>query len=336
MSVADTHPHAPLQAAATSPVRRLNVPWIPGSDVAEDPAEPWEIPISNVEQSEVDLIPLAAPGNPSGYRQVPPWAKAALEWACGPLSTDRYFVVPMAGRMPRDKEWVMTPTSVVGFGDKAVGLWIDHGPNGILGWVSVDEMTAIEDRSVLLSCRLRLMTPDVELTVRYGAAGRDDLSTNLARLRASLSSPARPGDPTFLWLAPGSVRGDSSALPLKWRNVLESPRIRPDASGPVAVAVGDVASEPAKRPPSGLAQLTPGELVIASEPSELLGELHYGVDLLAVPRGRLRSLRWDGQRLLIAVGLERDGGAVEREIAMPLDPFLVDAMWQAFGGELPW
>lgn len=119
--------------------------------------------------------------------------------------------------------------------------------------------------------------------------------------------------------------------------MLRSPTVATDPDEPAIVAVGDVAETRGgrSRPATGVAVLTPRELVIAAEPVEYLEGARYGVDLLAVPRERLAGLSQDGRSLTVHVA----GGRTDAEGASPtltLDPCLVEAMHRLFGPAVRW
>jgi hypothetical protein len=142
----------------------------------------------------------------------------------------------------------------------------------------------------------------------------------------------------FLWLDPHDQGLSQSALPHKWRVVLDYPTVRPDPDEPAIVAVGDLTEirRDRTRQPSGLAVLGSRELVIANEPSEYLDADRYGVDLLAVPRERLDSLSWDGRSLTVHFAQEQPGAGRSSAVISPLDRSLVEAMRSAFGSAIRW
>jgi hypothetical protein len=269
---------------------------------------------------------------------VPAAALTALEPICGPLELQRLFVLPRTTRLVDPTHCVVTPDEVVGFGDDVVGVWIDDGPDGRVLSLPVERLMAVDDRTILLFGRLRLIAGDAQLVVRYNTVARGAVSENVSALRRRMATRALPVEPGFVWTDPRGEPAGPSALPHKWRLVLEHPTVRPNRGEDVSIAVGDLGEIRGRRtrPLSGLAVLGSRELVIALEPSEYLDAQRFGVDTLAVPRDRLSSLSWDGRTLTVLFGGERrgvDSGAV---LMSPVDRSLVEAMRTAFGAAVRW
>jgi hypothetical protein len=244
----------------------------------------------------------------------------------------------VTSRCPPWRRCVITPAKVLGFGERKVGMWVDDGPDGRLTWISIDRLLAVDDRTILLYGRLRLVAHGSQIVVRYNTVSRSDVQENLNQLRGLMCGADRPVESAFLWLDPSDEQRSQADLPHKWRVVLDNPAVRPDLTEPVKVAAGDLTEIQAgrTRPASGVAVLGPRELVVANEPVEYLDRARYGVDLLAVPRERLDSLSWDGQCLTVRVALEQSGVEAATPVTLPLDPYLVEAMWRVFGDEVRW
>ncbi|MGD0862318.1 MAG: hypothetical protein ABSA21_06095 [Candidatus Limnocylindrales bacterium] len=269
---------------------------------------------------------------------MPAPARSALEVDCGPLSLERLFVVPKTTRLVSPRDCVITPARVLGFGTQVVALWVDDCPGGRVISIPIDRLIAVDNRSILLYGRLRLLSPGAELVVRYNSVYRDELQENLRDLRSQLARKEFPVESGFLWLDPGNEQMRQSDLPFRWQVVLDYPTVRPNLREPVVIAVGDVARIRRGRtgPPSGVAVLGSRELVIANEPSDSLGFARYGIDLLAVPRERLDSLGWDGRSLTVHLASNRGGVEGSSSVVLPLDPRLVEAMGRAFGAAVQW
>jgi hypothetical protein len=266
---------------------------------------------------------------------------AALEEACGPLPFERLFVVPRTTRLVSRSQCLVTPTKVLGFGVRTVALWVDDGPGGRVMSIPIDRLLAVDDRTILLHGRLRLLAADSQLFVRYNTVSRKHVQENLCELRGLMATRRLEVEPGFLWLDPRHEGLGLRDLPHKWRVVLDSPTVRLRREEPAIIVAGDVAEtrRSRSRPPTGVAVLGSRELVIANEPSEFLDSGRYGVDLLAVPRERLDSLGWDGRSLTVRVAHERaaqadDAGAAS--VSRVLDRRLVEAMQRAFGSAVRW
>jgi hypothetical protein len=326
---------------AASPVFGPGAPKLrtrPRGWAISDQAEPWDVPVARRDRNKVIRMLPGRPFRPTKPDEVPPPAMAALHSACGALPLDRLYVVPRTVRLVDSSTCVLTPTRVLGFGDGSVGLWTEGGPDGWLTSMPIDGLLAIDDRAILLYGRLRLIGPEGQIVVRYNTVTRNDLLPNLLRLRAAAATAAGPVAPRFLWLDPSGDSKSPAELPHKWRILLDNPAVRPDPSEPVVVAAGDLTEIESGRtgPPSGVAVLGQRELVIANEPIEYLDSVRYGVDLLAVPRQRLGTLSWDGQALTVTVVGGGLSGGPAPAVTLPLDAFLVEAMWRAFGDAVRW
>ncbi len=336
-----TLPETGSNGCGPSPVMGANAPKLRPMRVAAaitDPAEPWEIPVPARDRYKIDRMLPGRPFRPIEPDEVPPGAGIALASECGPLGLDQLYVVPRTTRLVNRLNCVITPAMVLGFGESRIGLWIDDGPEGRTSSLPVDDLLAVDDRTILLYGRLRLVAAAHQIVVRYNTVSRTEVQQNLGRLRARMATRAEPVQPRFVW---GDAEDDSRTaadLPHKWRVVLENPAVRPDLDEPVVIAAGDLAEIRAgrTRPASGVAVLGSRELVIANEPVEYLDRARYGVDLLAIPRERLDSLGWDGRSLTVRVARTRPDPEAATSIALPLDACLVEAMWRAFGDAVRW
>lgn len=305
-----------------------------------DPAEPWEIPLRGFDPAWRQ----GHPSRPSSRAELPPAALDALEGACGPLSLERLLLLPRTTRLVRARRCVLTPTEVLAFGDATVALWIDDGAQGRVLAVAVDEIAAIVDRRVLLYGRLALITAERRLVVRYNTVARPWLHDSLRALRATIARRSESTESLVRWFDPRGQRTTATDLPYKWRFILRSETVRADPDAPASVAIGDVARAGAGRrhDPTGVALLTPDELVIAVEPESELRWASYGVDLVTVARHRLAGLAWDGRVLQVCLAAAADaaaagvGGDTGASIELRLDPWLVGAMQAAFGEAVRW
>jgi hypothetical protein len=270
----------------------------------------------------------------------PSRALSRLREACGPLPGERLFATRAAWRPAGDGRTRYTPDQVLAFGDSEVSLWTDDGHAGTVVTIPIDRLLAVDDRQILLYGRLRLVAADAHVVVRYNTVYREYLEASLCDLRARMTQDAAVGlEDRFVWLGPGCQddEGAEPELPHKWRVVLDHPGVRLDPSLPAMIAVGDVLAERLIDPPiTGVAVLGPRELVIASEPASYLDVPgRFGVDILAVPRGRLDSFGWDGKALTARFAIP-DSVADRAWVTLNLDPYLVEAMRRAFGSAVHW
>jgi hypothetical protein len=312
---------------------------LPGAGSSpSDPIEPWEIPIPKRDRYKIDRWLPGRPFRPTRLADIPAPALAAVEGVCGPVQLSRVFVVPRTTRLVDSSRCVITPTKVLGFGEEVVAVWIDDGPEGRVMSMPTEQLDAVDDRTILLYGRLRLIASDAQLVVHYNTVARDDLRDDLCRLRSQMATRELPVSPGFLWLDPSNPRPDRAGLPHKWLVVLDSAAVRPNPAEPVVVAVGNLTEirRGKTRPPSGVAVLGPRELVIASEPSDYRGRDRYGVDLLAVPRERLDSVSWDGRSLTVRFVQRHSDAQGACSLISHLDLNLVEAMARVFGSAVQW
>ena len=308
----------------------------PTTSAAADAAEPWEAPVKRRDRQRVERMLPGRPFRPSRPEDVPAGALPGLEAVCGPLALDRLYVLPRTLRLVSPLDSVISPTEVLAFGDEAVGLWIDRGDDApLVISTPIDRLLAVEDRAILLYGRLRLLGSDFQIVARYSTVTRDELAPNLVALRARMATVPEAVVSDFIWLNSRGAAGAPADLPYKWRLILESRTTRPNPGESLAIAVGDLREIPKGRlrAASGVAVLSPGELVIATEPIDWLDKVRYGVDVLAVPRHSLDRLSWDGRHLTVWL---RDATRGATSVALPLDLSLVEAMGRAFGMSVRW
>jgi hypothetical protein len=327
-------------ALGASPVLGTNAPRLRprlSSTYVSDPAEPWEIPVLPRDRYKIDRMLPGRPFRPTRSTEVADAAQAGLSAACGDLALDQFYVIPRTTRLINKVDCVITPAKVLAFGSEKVGMWVDDGPDGRVSAIPIEDLLAVDDRTILLYGRLRLIALENQIVVRYNTVSRTEAQENLGRLRARMAIGPEPVEPAFVWVDGVDDARSAAQLPHKWRVVLENPAVRPTLDDPVRIAAGNLAEVTSSRtrPASGIAVLSGRELVIANEPVEYLDKARYGVDLLAVPRVRLDSLDWNGESLTVMVR-QRRGADVATSVTLPIDPYLVEAMWRAFGDEVRW
>ncbi|MHB8961182.1 MAG: hypothetical protein ACYDAN_16345, partial [Candidatus Limnocylindrales bacterium] len=148
--------------------------------------------------------------------------------------------------------------------------------------------------------------------------GRPCVRAALRAIREAFTAvatlPAAPAAPN-----PGT-------LPYKWARLLETGDLRPDGPGPRILAAGTLE---AKRPlpRTGVAVADAREVAIATQPDQRVGIGTLGVDLVSLPRRRLRRLVAEGDSLEALV--ETGRGAVR--VRMPAHRTLASAAAAAIG-----
>jgi hypothetical protein len=259
-------------------------------DAVYDPAEPWEGPGDEADLRAYTARRLASYAHrPRSPQDVPVGALEALTDVLGHLAGDDLVILPRTPRVVGGRGmWVVTPASVLGVGDRAMALWVDGRGAGVVAVIAFDEIAAIVDRTILLLGRLEVIGAGRSIVVRYNTVGRHLVRNALAEARRSFWPPAVP--PTAAGVRP-------EQLPHKWKALLHSSDILPHGPDGLLVAAGALGDPRAPR--NGVAALSSTELLIATEPT-LAGESgHYGVDLVVLPRPRLRALT-TAQSMVIA------------------------------------
>jgi hypothetical protein len=134
--------------------------------------------------------------------------------------------------------------------------------------------------------------------VRYNTVGRPELRELLLPVRTS-SQPVATA-------LPEGLGHDPATLPHKWMALVRSSDVLPAGPDRLVVAAGDPWNI---RPQlhDGVAVLSSRELLVATDPTPDAQMAHYGVDLLAVARSRVRSIGGGGDTLVVTVAdLPRD------------------------------
>ncbi len=260
-----------------------------------DSAEPWETPYTRL-QGEAHYGGITSyPESPSSWEKVPAGALESLKEYCGIRELGQVFIIPWAVRSTDMGDGkVVTPTSVLAMGSRAVGLWTDRPVPGMKAAIPLDELAAIEDVNVLLYGRLSFFSRTGRVTVRYNTVARDSLTPALFGLRRRIAGPEAA--------VPEQGGGGAVPLPFKWNNCVQSPLVRLHDGARVAYAFEEIP----RISRSGYAQahllaLNPRELVYLKNPYGF----RYGVDSFIVPRSYISAVRGSGKRLEI---VSRDAG----------------------------
>jgi hypothetical protein len=254
-------------------------------DAVLDPPEPWEGPGDEEDLRAYTARRLAAYAHrPRSPKDVPAGALEALNAVLGKLTGEDLIIVP---RTPRPVGvgpdlWVVTPTSVLAVGERALALWVDRPGPGIVAVIPFDEVAAIVDRTILLLGRMEIHGADRSIVVRYNTVGRELMRSALVEIRRSFWPPSLPPSAT-------GVRPEQ--LPHKWMALLRSSDMLPNGPDGLLAAAGTL--DDPRQVHNGIAALSSTELLVATEPASEAGPSHYGVDLVVLPRPRLTALATD-------------------------------------------
>lgn len=303
-------------------------------DAATEDAEPWDAPIvTRADRRRYAQFMAVRPSRPERLADVPAAALDALAPVCGDVALDRLFLVPGTIRQTGNGQSVFAPGRVLAFGESVVAVWIEVGE--VIA-SPIAELAAIDDRTILLHGRLRLIGRSATVAIRYNVVARDELAESIAWLRGRMTTPNEPVEPRLLWIDRTHRTEEPLGLPYRWRFLLQDRSIRWNPAEPAVVAAGDLADIVAGGPRAagGIAVLDSRELVIATEPTDWSGPDRYGVDRLIVPRDRLRGLHWDREALTVLLdGVEP---AERAAISLPIEPHLAEAARVAFGDRVSW
>ena len=290
--------------------------------------------VALVPESE-ELTPL--PTRPTELGALPAAARSQLEEFCGDLARERMLIIPGTQRRPSRWRRPALRTRVVAFGSRAVGQWTEDDAEGVVEFMPIDDVRAIDDRLILLHGRLSVIGQHGRIDVYYSAVARRQLRECILWLRGEVAGPEVATRPGFVWIGDRGDERPKSELPHKWAYMLDHrDDLRIDPSANEMVAVGDVTEIGRSRgPATGIAVLGPRELVIAAEPPDSLRGSRYGVDLTVVPRCFLGDVGWSRGNLQIRLR-EDDNLPGGTPISRPLDERLFRAMRRSFGDAVPW
>jgi hypothetical protein len=277
------------------------------------------------------------PFRPTRPDEVPIGAWQELEQSCGEIALERMLVIPRMLTHPVRGRPVELGRRVVAFGTAAVGQWWEGNEGGAVERIPLDEILAIDDRTVLLQGRFSLIGKHGRMVVEYSAAARPALREDILWLRRRMCGPEFATVPSFVWIGAKGEQLSEEGLPYKWAYMLASrDDLRIDPGSAEMIAVGNVVEIGRSRgPATGIALLCPRELVVAAEPPEWLYASRYGVDLTVVPRASLAEVSWSRGDLRIRLRAE-DGATDGQVISRPLDERLVAAMRRSFGDAVIW
>ena len=247
-----------------------------------DPAEKWEIRFTEAEGGSFFRTERAShPYTPRRPEDIPAGAGNALEKACGIRALDQIFIIPWAVRSPG---WpapkVISPNSVLGLGDHAVGLWTEKPDPGVKVVIALERVSAIEDVAILLYGRLSFVPFGDRLTIRYNTVARREMEPALLALRKRLAGSAQPLP---------SAEPDAVEPPFKWKVVLKEPLVRLEESSPVVYSFTSVRGRLREAAHRQLLAMNPHELVYLCDPMDSTEP--YGVDSFIIPRTRITHVQ---------------------------------------------
>jgi len=246
-----------------------------------DPAESWELECAEEEggagqRGIYDVFPRLA----RREEDVPPGALEGLNAGCSLSALRQVFLIPMAVRST-GHEKVVSPASVLGIGNRAVGLWTEKPRAGVKVLIPLERLSAIEDVTILLYGRLSFFSFGDRLTIRYNTLARSSLRPVLLELRQRLAGAPLPLP---------QEQESAAELPIKWRRLLRSPQVRFREGAPVAFRYAVTR----RRSPDDIDRgqllvINPHELLYLCDPEE--ASHNYGEDSFIVPRPRITRVR---------------------------------------------
>jgi hypothetical protein len=164
-----------------------------GSAGPLEPPEPWELPYCNGEGGSCyRWVQDAFPRRPRDTEDLPAGALESLRGVCGLEGLQQLFIIPWAVRSVGWKDQrVISPKSILALGSRAVGLWTEKPDPGVKIVIDLEELSAIEDRMILLYGRLSFRYTGDRLTIRYNTLARTELEPALLELRSRWAGSRR-------------------------------------------------------------------------------------------------------------------------------------------------
>lgn len=278
-------------------------PAADGRDIV-DPAEPWESPVprSTVVRSASDSR-TGRLVSPTSDTDLPAGVLRALRFACGSLPLDRVLMMATSSR-PIDhssRRWVTARRQILGFGERAAGLWVEGRGRDPAVVVRMDRIGAIEDLAVLSFRRLSIRAADARLSLRYAPESRSLLVPPLSWLRRKIDGDVRGEVP---WL--GARTAGTGMIPEAWQSIADLVSHEAGPQG-AAMVFGLVPSRGDHRVDRGaLVAITAAELIVLaqSDPADI--GAGSSPQLVLLPRRALQAVRDEGDRLALrSAGVER-------------------------------
>ena len=275
----------------------------PGREIV-DPAEAWEVTVPSSAVSRIDPAGEGARlSRPASEVELPAGVLRILRFTCGSLPLERTLLLAPSAR-PIDRtcrRYVATPVQVLGFGERAAGLWVDWRKRDPAVVIPVDRIGSLEEVRVLRYRRLSVRAADARLSIRYRAEGRDLLDPPLRWLRRKTGRGARGEVPPAGLRTVGGIE-----VPAQWQ-ALANDVVTDAGEGGAAMVFGAVPptsdAQPAR---SVLVAITASELVVMADAEGGACGPAASPELLAVPRHALREVTADDDRLVIrSAGVDR-------------------------------
>ncbi|WP_020502513.1 hypothetical protein [Sciscionella marina] len=243
---------------------------------------PWEI---GLDASTVKLLRAfqvsVPPYLPSTWSAAPGDAVAALRELVDVRYPQQLLVAPAdLARVGRD--WVLTPTQVLGIGKNGVALWVDDLPyERVAAAFAYPQITAVE-HTIDGACGLLTVTgADRRLMFRYPRTSWPLIGNLLIDIRVRLGGHVPSRYP----------RLTGAALSTPWRHIEHSPLVRLSPGEPLCIRPRQRARRRGKTEClDTCAILTSSELLVLRRDDERLPLVH-GVSMVAVPVGPARSIR---------------------------------------------
>jgi hypothetical protein len=257
-----------------------------------DPAETWELEYEESRENPYDRgIQEIYPHSPHRAEDIPSGAMKTLDESCRIEGLHQVFLLPRAARPTgREGHRAISPSSVLGIGTRAVGLWTGERERGVKVVIPLDRISAIEDVTILLYSRLSILSSAERLTIRFNTLARSSLRPVLLGLRERLAGPP-------LSLPQEEEQGRD--LPVKWRRLIRTPFVRFREGAPVASRFTIVPRRSRDDVERGqLLVVNPYELVYMCDPLE--SSHNYGEDSFIVPRSRITRIRAMARYLEVA------------------------------------
>ena len=278
-------------------------PAADGRDVV-DPAEAWESPVP---RSTLVITTSDSPAGrlvgPACDTDVPPGVLRALRFACGSLPLERVLMMATSSR-PIDhssRRWVAARRQVLGFGERAAGLWVEGRGRDPAVVVRLERIGAVEDLTVLSFRRLSIRGADARLSLRYAPESRPLLGPPLAWLRRKIAGDARGEVP---WV--GVRVAGTGPIPDAWQSIADAVSHEAGVAG-AAMVFGVVPSREDRRADRGaIVAITATELVVLAQPDPAAAGAWSSPQLILMPRRTLQGVRDEGGRLALrSAGVDR-------------------------------
>lgn len=162
----------------------------------------------------------ARPLNPRRWADVPNRSIADLVATCAVRAPDELFVLPARGAGGPHGRAQDRPTTVLGLGESAVGLWVDG--DGLVNRVRTEDIIAFEDRSEHGEGVLTVAGGSGRVVLRYDLTARSAMRRALAHGRRRFDVTGQPVPD----ITDGTTQGSVSWARAAWTSPLDPDRAR--------------------------------------------------------------------------------------------------------------